>query len=335
MTVANTTLAAKAITASTTLTVTGAGSIQGLTVGRGAAAGATNTAVGASALAANTSSQYTVALGNEALKANTTGDQNTAVGGYTLVGNTTGSNNTAVGVNCAWNNTTGSSNTAIGHGSLNSNTTASSNTAVGYQAGYSNTVGQQLLAIGYQAGYSCTGDGNTFIGYQAGQFTTATTTGQNNIFIGPYSRGSGATINTEIVMGYNLAGKGTQTFYVGGTNGAYNSANSASWSTTSDRRLKKNIVDNNIGLEKITAIQVRNFEYRLPEEVDAELKPTDAIKKEGVQLGAIAQELQQVLPDCVKTESTGVMSVNTDNLTWYLINAIKELKAEIDALKGV
>ena len=116
--------------------------------------------------------------------------------------------------------------------------------------------------------------------------------------------------------------------------GTYNGANTTTWATTSDQRLKKNIADNNDGLDKINSIRVRNFEYRLPEEVDAELKPTDAIKKEGVQLGVIAQELQAVLPECVKTESTGVMTVDADNLTWYLINAIKELKAEIDALKG-
>jgi hypothetical protein len=28
------------------------------------------------------------------------------------------------------------------------------------------------------------------------------------------------------------------------------------------------------------------------------------------------------------------MSVNPDNLTWYMVNAIKELKAEIDSLKS-
>ena len=100
--------------------------------------------------------------------------------------------------------------------------------------------------------------------------------------------------------------------------------------------MKKNIVDNNAGLDKILSIQVRNFEYRLPEEVDAELKPTDAIKREGVQLGSIAQEMLAAgLTECVKTESTGVMSVNTDPLVWYLINAVKELKAEINQLKGV
>jgi len=87
-------------------------------------------------------------------------------------------------------------------------------------------------------------------------------------------------------------------------------------------------------LSAINSIRVRNFEYRLPEEVDAELKATDAIKKSGVQLGVIAQELQTVLPDCVKQETTGVFTVDPDNLTWYMINAIKELKAELDAYKA-
>ena len=48
----------------------------------------------------------------------------------------------------------------------------------------------------------------------------------------------------------------------------------------------------------------------------------------------LAQELQQVLPECVKQESTGVMSVDPDNLTWYLINAVKELSAQVEELKA-
>ena len=41
--------------------------------------------------------------------------------------------------------------------------------------------------------------------------------------------------------------------------GVYQGNNSTTWSTTSDQRLKKNIIDNNEGLALITAIQVRNF----------------------------------------------------------------------------
>ena len=54
--------------------------------------------------------------------------------------------------------------------------------------------------------------------------------------------------------------------------------------------------------------------------------------KEGLQLGVIAQEIETILPDVVNTESTGCKSVNSDNITWYLVNAVKELSAKNDAL---
>jgi hypothetical protein len=169
------------------------------------------------------------------------------------------------------------------------------------------------------------------------------TTGSSNIYIGSGTvyASSASVANEMVISAYSLqGGKGSQTALIFANSGAgaggsyYNGANTTTWNTTSDKRIKKNIVNNNIGLEKITQIQVRNFEYRLPEEIDSELKSSDAIIKSGVQLGVIAQELQQVLPDCVKTESTGVMSVESDNLTWYMINAIKELKASADAVKA-
>ena len=34
----------------------------------------------------------------------------------------------------------------------------------------------------------------------------------------------------------------------------------------------------------------------------------------------------------VKEESTGVLSVNPDNMTWHLVNAVKELSAQVTAL---
>ena len=78
---------------------------------------------------------------------------------------------------------------------------------------------------------------------------------------------------------------------------------------------------------------MRNFEYRLPEEI-TEVAQDQAIKKTGVQLGAIAQEIQAVLPECVKQESTGIYTVDTDPLIWYLVNAVKELNAKIIALEN-
>jgi hypothetical protein len=255
------------------------------------------------------------------------------------------------GYGAGHSNTTGSFNTAIGSGALSRNTTASNNTAVGYQALYTGTTGERNTAVGNNSGYlltsgsdnACfgryagfnitTGTQNTCIGTQAGYLSL--TTGINNILIGYYCATNAASDNNSIVIGAGLTGKGGNTGFINpGGGGVFQGNNSSSWSTTSDRRLKKNIVDNNEGLEKIAAIRVRNFEYRLPEEVDAELKPTDAIDKAGVQLGVIAQELQEVCPDCVTEQSTGVLSVDTDNLTWHMINAIKQLKSELDSVKA-
>ena len=272
--------------------------------------------------------------------------------GYQAGNSITGSGVTAIGFQAGFNTTAGP-NTYVGSGAGYGQTAGYNNVAVGYRnlgyagggAAYLNTAvgdfalqnlstGQSNVAIGYLAGQShTTGTYGIYIGREAGKVIT---TG-NGTYIGAVATASAAGVTGEMVVstGTDQVGKGANTGFISPNAGAvYQGNNASTWSTTSDRRLKKNIVDNNTGLEKIAAIQVRNFEYRLPEEVDAELKPTDAIAKSGVQLGVIAQELNEVLPDCVKTETTGVMAVNADNLTWYLVNAIKELKAEVDSLKA-
>jgi len=280
-------------------------------------------AIGVNALGSMVNGAFSnVAIGNGALAS------------YTNTTNLYENGCTAVGDNALGKCTTGNSNISMGRNSGYNLTTGTHNIIIGDRAGEASnsSFGTYLGAF---CGYQTTGDYNTFIGWQAGHNTTSTTTGTQNIYIGAGARGSAVSNSHEIVIGPSATGKGSSTGFIAPSGGGvYQGNNSSSWSTTSDQRLKKNIVDNNIGLEKLNQIQVRNFEYRLPEEVDAELKPADAVLRSGVQLGVIAQELQAVLPECVKTESTGVMSVDTDNLIWYAINAIKELKAEVDSLKS-
>jgi hypothetical protein len=49
---------------------------------------------------------------------------------------------------------------------------------------------------------------------------------------------------------------------------------------------------------------------------------------------AIAQNVQEVFPEAViERNDYGMLSVNTDPITWAMLNAIKELSAEIDELK--
>lgn len=295
--------------------------------------GVGNTCLGYGTMNNATTIAYSVAVGDRCMGTGVaTGLYNVAIGQVALQSLTSGSNNTAVGMQAMNQNTTGSDNTALGLSALYSNTGSTHCTAIGRSALISAT-GEHNTAVGSSAMGACTsGSYNTAIGYSAGG--TGTTTGSNNTYVG-YGSVPAGNATHEIVIGTNSAvGKGATTGFISPNGGGvYQGNNSANWTTTSDRRLKKNIVDNNVGLEKLTQIQVRNFEYRLPEEV-TELPTHAVIKKTGVQLGVIAQELQTVLPDCIKTESTGVMSVDTDNLTWYMINAIKELKAEVDSLKS-
>ena len=130
-------------------------------------------------------------------------------------------------------------------------------------------------------------------------------------------------------------GKGDNTglIYPPGGGAIYNAGNTTTWQQTSDERIKKNIKDNTTGLDVINQIKVRNFEYRTEDEI-TEVPSEAAIDKEGVQLGVIAQEIETILPDIVTEESTGVKSVSPDNLTWYLVNAVKELSSQVDELKA-
>jgi hypothetical protein len=364
------------LAASSTLTVTGAGSIQGLTVGKGAGAVASNTAVGASALAANsvgasatavgygalqtstasevdafgwyalnsnTTGTLNSAFGNQALRLNTTGLNNIACGTYALRNNTTGSHNTAIGVNAGYGQTTGAYNTFLGEdqGSFNV-VTGTSNSGVGYRAllkvssGSSNTaIGQEALretttasnntAVGYQAGYAVTtGASNTLLGYTAGNNIT---TGAGNLLLGYGTTTAAAADNFEIVLGFNIVGKGTSTGFINPQGGAvYQGNNSTLWSITSDQRIKENIVTLTTGLSTILALRPVEFDY-------IETKKHD--------ISFIAQEYQQVLPDQVTEHSaspaeqeiagTDTLLGLTPNLVPYLVAAIKELNAKVDA----
>ncbi len=88
----------------------------------------------------------------------------------------------------------------------------------------------------------------------------------------------------------------------------------------SDIRLKKNIETIADALEKVS--QIRGVVY----------DRVDHVSKR--QSGVIAQEVEAVLPEVVHTNEDGIKSVAYGNLAGLLIEAIKELKAEVEHLKG-
>jgi len=184
-----------------TIISSGVSGVSGVPVGRGAGNVATNTAVGASALAANTTGASNTVVGSSAGYSNADGASLTAVGFEAGYSNTSGSNNvfmgrqagkytttssdnTGIGTAALTANTTGASNTAVGRQALQANTTASQNTAVGYQAGYAITTSSESTYVGYQAGVNSTGSAVTCLGRLAGRDLT---TGTSNTFVGQNS----------------------------------------------------------------------------------------------------------------------------------------------------
>jgi len=51
-------------------------------------------------------------------------------------------------------------------------------------------------------------------------------------------------------------------------------------------------------------------------------------------IGVIAQEIESILPEIVATREDGYKAVKYDRIVALLIEAIKELKSEVDQLKN-
>ena len=318
--------------------------VYGLTVGRGKGGISGNTVTGVQALANNTSGNFNVAIGNQSLYLNTSGYENTAVGAASLNVNTTGNKNTGVGFKSLFINTTGSYNIAIGDStminntsgnyntasgafSLNFNTTGNSNTAYGYKALYTNlsTVGN--TATGDSALYVNIGNYNTAIGFAA---LTSNKNGDYNTAIG-----YGADVNSNLFTYTNSTAIGngaiisaSNTFQLGNSNIAnlYTSGkwNALGYNTTSDQRLKKNILPLNNTLEQLMKLNPVSYDKRI------NLTTTDYDVKE---MGFIAQELQQVFPILVNegNDSDKLLSVNYTALIPVLTKSIQEQQQQISS----
>ena len=92
-------------------------------------------------------------------------------------------------------------------------------------------------------------------------------------------------------------------------------------------------------MEIINQIRVRNFNYRTEAEIDApELQQYPVkdivVNNSKLQIGAIAQEFEEVFPDSIQTTDWGIKTINTDPLVWHLVNAVKELSAKVEELEA-
>ena len=93
---------------------------------------------------------------------------------------------------------------------------------------------------------------------------------------------------------------------------------------SSDRRLKDNIQPIESPLEKISKLGGYSFDWI----------PTEGIHiNEGHDIGVIAQEVEEILPEVVITRDNGYKAVQYEKIVALLIEANKELKKRIEKLE--
>ena len=93
--------------------------------------------------------------------------------------------------------------------------------------------------------------------------------------------------------------------------------------SSSDERLKDNVTPISDPIEKLSKIGGYEFDW----------KDNDECSHTGHDVGVIAQEIEQVLPDIVTTRDSGYKAVKYEKLTALLIEVTKSQQTQIDELK--
>ena len=91
---------------------------------------------------------------------------------------------------------------------------------------------------------------------------------------------------------------------------------------SSDKRLKDNLISISNPLDKLEKIGGYEFDWNDKQAIHT-----------GHDVGVVAQEIQEVLPEVVEERESGYLAVKYEKIVPLLIEAIKELKQEIDELK--
>ena len=180
----------------------------GVTAGEALVDGADNVFMGPEAgqFATGEGNVFIGALAGKGASGTSDGDENVAIGPNAgrALGTTTG--NVLIGKNAGVNVTTGVANFCVGANAGTQLTTGSSNVFFGNNSGNNTSATvEETVAVGRTTCPVVTGNGNTAIGYQAGNDTTS---GSNNTFIG---RNAGNNAS-QLVTSANSMAIGNNTF---------------------------------------------------------------------------------------------------------------------------
>ncbi|MCM2354769.1 MAG: tail fiber domain-containing protein [Pseudobdellovibrio sp.] len=107
----------------------------------------------------------------------------------------------------------------------------------------------------------------------------------------------------------------------------YRNGGDSAWIVPSDARLKDVSGNYNRGLREIANIDTIYFNYKKdnPKQIDSSVKYT----------GVLAQQVQKQIPEAVKEDKDGFLSLNTTPIFWAMLNAVKELYHQVlDIIKN-
>jgi hypothetical protein len=113
------------------------------------------------------------------------------------------------------------------------------------------------------------------------------------------------------------------------TTGRLDCSNDVVAFSTSDERLKENIKPLDNALDKVLKISGVSFDWK---ELTEEEKKT-IHGNEGHDIGVIAQEIEEVLPEVVTERESGYKAVKYEKIVPLLIESIKEQQKQIENLK--
>jgi len=141
------------------------------------------------------------------------------------------------------------------------------------------------------------------------------------------------TISSNLGTGSNVQhgslGIGTA---ASGVSGEIRAANNITAYYSSDISLKENIQDIPNALDIVTTIGGKTFDWK--DEVIEARGGEDGYFVRKQDFGVVAQDVQSVFPLAVRLRDDGILAVDYEKMCALAFAAIKELKAEIDMLKG-
>ena len=203
-------------------------------------------------------------------------------------------------------------------------------------------------AFGYNAATAVTtGDGNCCLGTYAGETIT---TGSYNTYLGHNADASANSIDNEIVINAGsaeLVGGGAYTIRIG-SSGEYMQGDltSNTWAHGSDKRIKKDIKDSDLGLDFIKDLRPVTFKKKAQSEYPEEFDQHDAGKTERrnpdkIRYGFIAQEVKKAMDKAGHSEfpvwseqDDGMQSLGEAEFITPLIKAVQELSAKVEELEA-